>query len=207
MTELVDVVNSREHQRIILIPSQSSADFFLEHIYAHNYSFVIVTADQSYPKDKKVRDLLWEKIDNDFKTTIIILGRLDKDIIERLKKSATENILSMNKILTYDLRVIFPYEDQEYGHKMKMNFTKEKFSHLMGILNQEALDEFDIELKNQTNRFDIKNNTQFDPYVYNEEKGGVEYNWKAILSQNLDPDFFYECTKEEAEINRIKTKV
>ena len=199
MTELVDVVNSREHQRIILIPSQSSADFFLEHIYAHNYSFVIVTADQSYPKDKKVRDLLWEKIDNDFKTTIIILGRLDKDIIERLKKSATENIFSMNKILTYDLRVIFPYEDQEYGHKIKMNFTKDLFT--------SAQKSGKIVVVNSWNRFDIKNNIQFDPYVYNEEKGGVEYNWKAILSQNLDPDFFYECTKEEAEINRIKTKV
>ena len=137
MTELVDVVNSREHQRIILIPSQSSADFFLEHIYAHNYSFVIVTADQSYPKDKKVRDLLWEKIDNDFKTTIIILGRLDKDLAR----------------LVLPLPLPLPFEPD------------------------------------------------------NEEKGGVEYNWKAILSQNLDPDFFYECTKEEAEINRIKTKV
>ena len=190
-----------KYSKHIILPTEELADWFFENLYPYHIKFSIVTADGVYPKDKELREAIWNSFEDDPTVQIITFGELPEETITKIKNAKTTSVYNLNSLLRYELRKFYPFQNQEYGARLKLDFNPASFMKLLHHITDK-----DVRGERYSPRTDVTKVKYYSPYTYNSEKMGIEYDWKAILCQNLDPDFFLECTKEEAKAIGIMIK-
>ena len=117
------------YKNIVLLKTEKTADFFVKELYPYHISYIILTGDNSYPKDKNIRKQVWNTIYSKEDVSIIVIG---KESLSKLKKAKTNRIFVLDDLLLCDLL------DLESGGALKyyienrrLNFNKINFINLI----------------------------------------------------------------------------
>ena len=78
------------YKNIVLLKTEKIADFFVKELYPYHISYIILTGDNSYPKDKNIRKQVWNTIYSKEDVSIIVIG---KESLSKLKKAKTIEFL------------------------------------------------------------------------------------------------------------------
>ena len=117
------------YKNFVLLKTKKIADFFIKELYPYHINYIILTGDDSYPKDKNIRNQAWNTIYSKEDISIIVIG---KESTPKLKKAKTNRIFVLDDLLLCDLLDIESGGAIKYYIKnRRLNFSKINFINLI----------------------------------------------------------------------------
>jgi|LWDU01.1.fsa_nt_gi GNAT superfamily N-acetyltransferase len=173
--------------KIVFLENKKIADYFYKHFYKHGLELIIVTGDNSYPKDKDIRERIWHKIKTDPNIKIVAFS---KKSMGYLKNAATNSITILHDLLLNDVITNKYYNN--YTKNYKFNLNEISFSYLIHtILNENGMNKYIIHGKESN----LMLNRNTDPFEYDKETNTSKVKWQgALIDSNLNPNECYHCS-------------
>ena len=122
-------------KHLLLLTDDKTAQYWMDNFYSYETNFIILTADDTWPKDPDVRKAAWDKVYNDEHKMLLVIGAHNLAKVRDVKKK-----IFLDPILLTDIRgEEYDLPNSDFFEEMKFNYTPKQFVGLIFCLFDQTM--------------------------------------------------------------------
>lgn len=126
-TDSIEMVG--QYDIVILFPTASQAEWYLDNCYDHWPKLVVASADNEYPKNKSLRKTFLHNWCSNKKLTIVLFGW---HCLENMPKCASTNVITLDKLIMESCRD----KDASIYNSLEMNWDPIMLARMIRALSE-----------------------------------------------------------------------
>ena len=189
---------------VFILKDYKTAEYFTQNVWIQNAKFDVVSYDNTFPKDKEYRKIVWREITSNDSLMIIPIGLSNMDFLKKLR---TPNIITfIDTLLKSQIRHKKNYHvplamvnsmkliNPKYADLFHVNLTPQS---LMVLAEYIGLNIKDPNYLDNAISYDINDSLlrDFKIYDYNREENTIQPTWNSILTYGIDPDIKFKAVE------------